>query len=146
MYSNMKCPICGSINLSIEKRIDGNVICSQCHHSGKRKEFEVKFTEVTLIPIVTYEQVRQELGMWSRAARQLFRTFVTQREEVEQRLNKKISDQEQLIRLYQQLATLRNDQLKDVPHIQRGTAMELDVIVCEKIKKLKIKMGLEKEE
>lgn len=59
MYPTMKCPICGSINLSIEKRLDGNVICSQCHHSGKRKEFEV--TQCGTNIIVTDEILKMKL-------------------------------------------------------------------------------------
>lgn len=35
----MKCPKCRSERISLERRIDGDAVCMDCHHHGKSEEF-----------------------------------------------------------------------------------------------------------
>lgn len=144
MSTNLKCPQCGSTKVIVEKRLDGTVECTKCNYSGKRIDFEVTVSDATaqIDNYVKVKRIKQLINTLTSEGKQLVKNFVNQLDEPESVLTKKISDQTQLIKFYEQLCILRNDQLKDVPAIQRGKAMELDVVVCANIRKLKIKMGL----
>lgn len=53
-----------------------------------------------------------------------------------------LENTKKLVNLYRQLAILRNEQLKNVPFSERGTTVELDIHLCKKIDRLRIKLGL----
>lgn len=144
MVPTKKCPVCGSINLTAERRIDGITSCNHCKYAARHSAFNV-VSDQAIIPYISHDDIRKELGTWSRSARQMMRNYVTQYENEQRRLNADIEDYKKLANLYKQLATLRNEQLKDIPFSERGTTVDLDVYTCEKIKKLRTKMGLDSE-
>ena len=141
MSGSKSCPECGSINLTMERSINGRTTCNVCGYRAPHSEFH-EGPKQEDYGIISHDEIRKELGMWSRTARQKMRKYVTQQEDSEQKLSKIIDNQNQLIALYKQLSVLRNEQLKDVPFSQRGTTVELDVHVCNKIKRLRKRMGL----
>lgn len=142
MFPTKKCPVCGSIDLTAEKRLEGITKCNNCLYSGKHSSFSVKIDDGGLVPHISHNDIRKELGMWSRSARQMMRQYVTQQEAQEKALKDNIEDFKVLTKLYGHLAELRNDQLKDVPFSKRGSTVELDVHVCKKIEKLHKKLGI----
>ena len=64
----MKCPKCRSGRVSQERRIDGDVICMDCHHRGKPEEFRQKtnFEKLTASPEALAEEMVFETikGIW----------------------------------------------------------------------------------
>ena len=72
MYTTKKYPQCGSCDLTMERRIDGNTICNNCNYSAKHSEFDINKKDEVVTHISHYE-IRKHLSMWSRASRQLVR-------------------------------------------------------------------------
>ena len=64
----MKCPKCRSERISLERRIDGDAVCMDCHHHGKSEEFlrETNFDRITTSPETLAEAMVFETikGTW----------------------------------------------------------------------------------
>lgn len=141
MSHNKSCPRCGAFDLTMERSINGNTHCNVCKYSAPHSLF-VEDPKQESYGYISHDDIRKELGMWSREARQKLRQYVNQEEMKDISNEKEIENLKQLVTLYKQLSVLRNEQLKDVPFSQRGTTVELDVHVCNKIKRLRKRMGL----
>jgi hypothetical protein len=141
MTDEKKCPKCGSKNLSMEKCLNCNTHCLDCGYSGSHGKFHVK-CQGEEVRYITHTEIRKAISTWSREAREMMRLYVDQQENSAKFTKAYNEDMYQLLRLYDQLLGLRNEQLKDVPFSVRGTTVELDVHVCKKIAKLRLKMGL----
>ena len=64
----MKCPKCRSERISLERRIDGDAVCMDCHHHGKSEEFlrETNFDRIAASPEALAEAMVFETikGTW----------------------------------------------------------------------------------
>ena len=134
-----KCPVCGSSNLSMEKCLNCKTKCLDCGHSEEHSAFEFK-EPLDLTKPISHAEMRDHLGMWSRSARQLMRLYITQQEASGIKKDSKIDILESLIGHYGELTSLRNDQLKEKPIINKEDAAMFDERLCSKIAKFKEKL------
>jgi len=106
MNDIMTCPKCGSTtDLITERRPNGFTKCKNCGFSGLSSEFR-PLTEKELLTTVTHDDIRKELSVWSRSARQTMRLYITQQEAKELKLKQEISTLKTTItRLQKKLAS-----------------------------------------
>jgi len=68
---NEKCPHCRSIDISIERRLDGKVLCNSCKYTWHRKPIQIEpkrqtFTEKVLIMASAIQNKRGVQRAWSK--------------------------------------------------------------------------------
>ena len=78
MSHNKSCPRCGSFDLIMERSINGNTHCNVCKYSAPHSLF-VEDPKQETYGYISHDDIRKELGMWSRAARQKAETVCQSR-------------------------------------------------------------------
>ena len=150
-WDDVKCPKCGGVDFKTERRPDGYMECMSCKFKGKRNEFlptPIYIREEDEVKYYSHEQAKQFISVVRTLpeVKNALNHYVEQNEENEKFHGKQIKNYDLLLRYYRQLVQLKDEQIKVGPTKESITIDELEIVVCNKIKRLRRKMGLEPDE
>lgn len=150
-WDDVECPVCNGANFKTERRPDGYMECMNCGFKAKRKEFlptTAYIHEEDEVKYYSHDHAREFISVVRTLpeVKKALNHYVDQNEEVEKFRGKQIKNYDLLLRYYRRLVELKEEQIKVGPTKESITIDELEIVVCNKIKRLRRKMGLEPDE
>ena len=118
-----RCPVCNHTQVDMsrmetvgdEGRFENYMECSNCGYTGKSETFMHPYPNDEN-HIVTHEEIREELSLWSRSARSKMYLYIGQQEAREHNSNYRIRQLEILVKYYESLAMIDPVSRKIIDH------------------------------
>lgn len=146
---DIKCPQCDGIDFKRERRLDGYIECINCGFKGKRNEFLptlVYIREEDKIKYYSHDNAREfiSVAITLPEVKNALNHYVKQNEENEIFHIKQIKNYNLLLKYYHQLVQLKEEQIEVGPTKESIAIDELEIVVYNKIKRLRRKMEIGK--